>query len=173
VENREIKLSDVTIFYAVAGMGEEEIYPDQVTKEALDRAFESLGGIEWVAIFKSKADWTSERVRACTFTSSQGIDAPVSVLFGAEFFKIFANSDWVDPDALFYTVLTRSTDTIILTYNNLADDPGCKFQAALFRGIKKASKILPKLETLKPIKAGDDTEVYRIKWTMLDEYINS
>lgn len=173
VENKEIKLSDVTIFYAVAGMGEEEIYPDQVTKEALDRAFESLGGIEWVAIFKSKADWTSERVRACTFTSSQGIDAPVSVLFGTEFFKIFSNSDWVDPEALFYTVLTRSTDTIILTYNSLADDPRCEFQAALFRGIKKASKILPKLETLKPIKASDDTEVYRIKWAMLDEYINS
>jgi hypothetical protein len=173
VGNGESKLSDVTIFYAVAGMGEEEIYPDQVTKEALDSAFEKLGGIEWVAIYKSRANWTSERVRACTFTSSQGIDAPVSVLFGAEFFKIFANSDWVDPEALFYTVLTRSTDTIILTYNNLGGDPDCKFQAALFQGIKKASKILPKLETLKPVKAGDDTEVYRIKWTLLDEFINS
>jgi hypothetical protein len=173
VDTGEIKLSDVTVFYAVAGMGEEEIYPDQATKDTLDSAFERLGGVEWVAIHKSRADWTSERVRACTFTSSQGIDAPVSVLFGAEFFKIFATSEWVNPHALFYTVLTRSTDTIILTYNNLGGNPNCKFQTALFRGIKKASKILPKLETLKPVKASDDTEVYRIKWTVLDEYVNS
>ena len=86
---------------------------------------------------------------------------------------MFANSDWVNPEALFYTVLTRSSDTIILTYNNLSNDPGCKFQAALFRGIKKAGKILPKLETLKPVKVNDDSEVYRIKWTVLDQYINT
>ena len=173
VDNQEIKLSDVTIFYAVAGMSERDVYPEQETKATLDRAFADLNGIEWVAINKATADWTSDRVRACTFTSSQGIDAPVSVLFGAESFKMFTNSDWVDPDALFYTVLTRSTDHIILTYNDLNGQNGCKFQASLFRGIKKASKILPKLQQLKPVKAEDDTEVYRIKWSKLDEFINS
>ena len=173
VAKKEFKLSDVTIFYAVAGMSEQEAYPDEETKKALDDAFAPLGGIEWVAIYKARADWTSERVRACTFTSSQGIDAPVAVLFGAETFKMFANSDWVDPDALFYTVLTRSTHSIILTYNHLQENAECRFESALFRGSKKASKILPILETLKPQKASDDTAVYRIKWAQLDLFVNS
>lgn len=173
INKQEIKRSDVTIFYAVAGMSEQQAYPDQVTKVALDKAFAHLGGIEWVAINKSRADWSSDRVRACTFTSSQGIDAPVSVLFGAESFKMFTNSDWVDPDALFYTVLTRATNSIILTYNNLSENPSCRFEAALFRGIKKASKILPMLASLKPVKANDGANVYRIKWARLDRYINS
>lgn len=172
-EAGEVSPADVTIFYAVAGMSEKAIYPEQITKRALDRAFEKLGGIEWVAIHKSNANWTSNRVRACTFTSSQGIDAPVSVLFGAETFRIFQNSDWANPDALFYTVLTRSTNNIILTYKSLADDPDCRFQQALQRGITKARKILPLLEQLKPVVAEDGNEVYRIRWSKLDEFVRS
>ncbi len=121
-------------------MSERDVYPDQETKATLDKAFKDMGGIDWVAINKANADWTSDRVRACTFTSSQGIDAPVSVLFGAESFKMFTNSAWVDPDALFYTVLTRSADYIILTYSDLNGKNDCKFQTSLFRGIKKSQQ---------------------------------
>jgi len=169
----ELKLADVTIFYAVAGFSEKNSYPDEMTKAALDKAFEELGGIEWVAIHKSRADWTSDKVRACTFTSSQGIDAPVSVLYGAESFQIFSESDWVNPDALFYTVLTRATKTIILTYNNLSKDSDCRFQQALFTGTRKASKLLPTLKQVEPVEAKDGRMVYRIRWTNLDQFIQS
>jgi|GEM_PF-5914409 len=169
----ELKLADVTIFYAVAGFSEKNSYPDEMTKAALDKAFEELGGIEWVAIHKSKADWTSEKVRACTFTSSQGIDAPVSVLFGAESFQLFSESGWVNPDALFYTVLTRATKTIILTYNKLSKDSDCRFQQALFTGTRKAKKLLPTLKQIEPIEAKDGQMVYRIRWANLDQFIQS
>ncbi len=170
--DKKHKLSDVVIFYAVAGYCPEASDKNEKIKEVLDSAFKDLSGIEWVAINKGNADWSSERVRACSFTSSQGIDAPISVFFAAESFNMFKDGSWVDPKALFYTVLTRSTDTVILTYKELHNDPKSEFLSCLYSGFKKAVKIRKKLDDLKIITDNNGDKTYKVNWENLHSYIN-
>jgi hypothetical protein len=171
VDKGSYKYSDVTIFYAVAGYNQDLPTNNQRVKSILDKAFDDVGGIEWVAIDKEAANWSSNRVRACSFTSSQGIDAPISVFFGAESFDIFREDSWVKPGALFYTVLTRSTDIIIITYKALKNDPKSPFLSALFNGYIKAKEIRGKVEKLNPVY-DDGNSVYRVKWETFDSFIN-
>ncbi|MDM8568230.1 NERD domain-containing protein/DEAD/DEAH box helicase [Thiotrichales bacterium HSG1] len=172
VNKENYKFSDVTIFYAVAGYNQDLPTKNQRVKSILDKAFDDVGGIEWVAINKERANWSSNRVRACSFTSSQGIDAPISVFFGAESFDIFNEDSWVKPGALFYTVLTRSTDVIIITYKELKNDPNSPFLSALFNGYIKAKEIKDKVEKLNYVYDEDGNSVYRVKWETFDSFIN-
>ena len=116
----KINWGDVTLFYAVKGMNDHLPY-DETVYNVLNEVFKECGdgGVEWLSFDHEKTNYKKNRVRACTFTSSQGLDSKTSVLFGAENFQLFSDDSWVDPDALFYTVLTRAVDNIILTYQNL------------------------------------------------------
>jgi hypothetical protein len=172
ISDENYALSDVVIFYAVAGFLTDASDKNEMVKEVLDEIFKDLGGIEWVAINKGKAEWTSDKIRACSFTSSQGIDAPITVFFSAESFNIFRDDSWVNREALFYTVLTRATDTIIITYKELKNDQLNASLSALFKGFNKAKAIKERINKIKTTNDNDGSEIYRIKWKVLDSYIN-
>lgn len=172
IANGELKPADVCIYYPVTRHTEYDLYPDSNIKRILNRTFAEMGGIEWVAIEKDNADWTSNRIRACSFTSSQGIDSPVSVLFGIEMFRMFTgDQNWVDAEALFYTVLTRATSLIILTYKTL-DDSTCRFQSALRQGVRDAIYMTNQLKDLQPTEEHDQI-IYRLDWKRLDALFQS
>lgn len=172
IKSGQLKPADVCIYYPVARHTEYDLYPNSNIKRILDRTFADLGGIEWVAIEKDAADWTSNRIRACSFTSSQGIDSPVSVLFGIEMFRMFTgDQQWVDAEALFYTVLTRATSLIILTFKTL-EDPDCRFQSALYQGTKDAIYLTNQLKDLQPVQEGEQS-IYRLNWKELDALFQS
>jgi len=108
VNEKYIKMSDITIYYA-----SKNINLNNNLLDLFNEVFSEHGGVE--DINKKNVDWSSNKIRVCEFISSQGIDSPVSVLFGIENFLQFKNSKIFDPIPLIYTVLTRSTDKIILT----------------------------------------------------------
>ena len=166
-EKGEIRLSDVCIFYPKAEHDREDLYPNPYIKKVLSNAFHQIGGLEWVAYDKDKANWTTERVRACTFTSSQGIDSPISVVFAVELFSMYSGSEWADPMALFYTVLTRATNQIILTYKSL-DDRNCAFQKALDRGIVSYGACESYIKAITPERDGE-TDVFKLDWRQLEK----
>ena len=108
VNEKYIKMSDITIYYA-----SKNINLNNNLLDLFNEVFSEHGGVE--DINKKNVDWSSNKIRVCEFISSQGIDSPVSVLFGIENFLQFKNSKIFDPIPLIYTVLTRSTDKIIMT----------------------------------------------------------
>ena len=163
--------SDITIYYATAGMG-GDMYLDDL-KDVLDSTFAPLGGLEWLAIDKERADLSVDKIRTCSFTSCQGLDSPVSVIFGVETFARFDDSDWVETQALFYTVITRSRELVVLTARGFSVNSECPFLRSLSVGIKKMKAIGPDLVKMKRIEADDGSEVYRLDWKKIDRYVNS
>ena len=164
--------SDITIFYATAGVG-SDMYLDNL-REVLDATFEPLGGLEWLAINKEGADFSVDKIRTCSFTSCQGLDSPVSVIFGVETFARFDDPDeWVEVQALFYTVITRSRELVVLTAKGFSVNSECPFLRALSVGIKKMKAVGPDLVRMKKVKADDGSEVYRLDWKKIDKYVYS
>jgi hypothetical protein len=148
VKSGQLKWSDACIYYARRGeldRQEDNLNPTVLSLEkALNEAFASYGGIEWMYPGKDK-DWSIDRVRACSFTSSQGLDTPLAIVFSIESFEIFDDGAFSELP-LFYTVLTRCKEEVILTYNENADN---KFTRALINGVTVYQEADEWLESLR------------------------
>lgn len=168
--------ADICIFYAVRGLADQYAFgfgENGKTKITLDNAFRSLGDINWVTDDKKNADWSLNQIKACPFTSSQGLDSPVSVLFAVESFRRFKdNESWAEATALFYTVLTRCTDQIIITYQQLGDT-NCEFQTAIKRGFDKGKVIKNIKNDFKFANSHDKVNIISVKFDTIKDMIIS
>lgn len=171
------ELKKITLFYAVMGFNDESPYHEAL-KDTLDTVFNDCGdgGVEWLSINQEHADYDSNRIRACSFTSSQGIDSPVAVLFGAETFQIFDDEGTFDTDALFYTVLTRSVDWIIITYNSLEGDG--YYQKMLDKGLFVFDRITKlheqgSINLFNEEQVDDEYQLYKLNWRNIDKIIQN